>query len=684
MVRHRNYDTLLSSVRIGTLLVPNRVAKAPQDTHFVGPDGRVEARVIALYEALARGGVGLIFLASVPPIQTAPGAKQIAIWDDQFIPGLAELVRRVQAHGARIFVQLNHPGPAEGEHFGGGRAWAPSTLEEEELPSPAPHFKPVRGLSRDEIAWVEEQYVAAAVRAYQAGFDGVEVHAAHTYMLGSFLSRIWNKRDDDYGVQTVENRSRIVGNVLRGIRDRLGPEFPAGVRMNGQEWGADRALTPEEAAEIARCLEAAGAQYISVSGYGHGPVPFKYVPDYWRFPEPRDDMRPYLGRRYRQGLLAPATRAIKAVVSVPVIAVGRMTPEKAERFLRRGWADLVAMGRPLWADPGLVGKLAQGRREDVRPCTFCATCEVSPRRCRVNAALGTVDAYQLDPAPLPKTVMVVGGGPGGMEAARVAAERGHRVSLYEKQPRLGGLLPLAVTVKGTETEDILALRRYLRRQMARLGVAVHLGATADRGLVEQVRPDALIWAAGGRYQLPDIPGIDHRKVLTAEALRRRVGGLLRLVGPHLLRRLSAVYLPVGRRVVVIGGRIEGVETAEFLLKRNREVTIVDTSTDLGEGMPARLLLRLLRWFEDRQVPTYLGVRRFIRIDDYGLTLLTADGEERTLAADTIVVALPQAPVVDPGFEGAAPEVYVVGPAGDGASWLIVDAIAAGFRAGRAV
>ena len=684
MARRRTYDTLLSPVRIGTLTVPNRVAKAPQDTHFVGPDGQVEERVLALYEALAQGGVGLVFLASVPPIQTAPEAEQIAIWGDEFIPGLSEVVRRVQRHGSRIFVQLNHGGPAEVDHYPSGRAWAPSTLEVEDLPSPPPHFKPVRGLSLEEIHWVEEQYVAAAARAHQAGFDGVEVHAAHTYMLGSFLSRLWNKRDDEYGVQTVENRTRIVANVLAGIRGRLGADYPVGVRINGQEWGADGALTPAESVAIARALEAAGAQYISVSGYGHGPVPFKYVPDYWRYPEPRDDMKRYLRGPYRAGLLRPATAAIRDAVSVPVIAVGRIRPEQAEDLLRRGEADLIAMGRSLWADPDLVNKIAEGRREDVRPCTFCATCEVSPRRCRVNAALGSVDDYRLVPAPNPKRVMVVGGGPAGMEAARVAAARGHTVALFEKDRRLGGLLPLAVMVKGTETEDILALRSYLEGQMERLGVGVHRGVTVTPDVVARHRPDALIWAAGGKYRLPDIPGIDHPKVVTAEELRRRVNLPLRYLGPRLLRLLTSVFLPIGKEVVVIGGRIEGVETAEFLLKRGRRVTIVDTAEELGEGMPGRLLMRLLHWLDETRVPIHTGVREYVGIDDAGLTLVDADGTTRTIEADTIVVALPQVPDDRLDLEGVAPEVRVVGPRRDGTSWLIVDAIAAGFEAGRDV
>jgi pyruvate/2-oxoglutarate dehydrogenase complex dihydrolipoamide dehydrogenase (E3) component len=236
-------------------------------------------------------------------------------------------------------------------------------------------------------------------------------------------------------------------------------------------------------------------------------------------------------------------------------------------------------------------------------------------------------------------------------------------------------------VKGTETEDILALRSYLERQMDRLGVEVHRGVAVTPEFAARHRPDALIWAAGGKYRLPDIPGIDHRKVLTAEELRRRVNLPLRYLGPGLLRRLTSIYLPIGKRVVVIGGRIEGVETAEFLVKRGRRVTIVDTEHDLGEGMPGRLLMRLLNWLDEARVPVHTGVREYRRIDDAGLTLVDAAGAERTIEADSIVVALPQVPRDDLRLEGVAQEIRVVGPGSDGTSWLIVDAIAAGFRAG---
>lgn len=679
------FPTLLSPIQVGGINLPNRIIKAPQDTHFVGLDGHVEDRVVALYEALARGGVGLIILASVPPIAMAPEAQQIAIWDDEFIPGLAEVADAVHRYGSKIFVQLNHGGPAEVEHYPTGRAWSASTLEAPELPSPSPHFKPVRGLDRAEIADVEEAYIRAAERAHAAGFDGVEIHAAHTYLLASFLTRIWNRRDDDYGPHTAATRTRIVATIIEGIRARLGNDFAIGARINGREWGAPGALTIEEAVENARALDDLGPAYISVTGYGHGPVPFKYVPDYWRYPEPQPEMKPFIDEMERDGLLIPAAAAIKEAVRAPVVGVGRLTPERAERVLADGKADLAALGRALWADHELVNKLRAGRAEDIRPCTRCATCEVSPRRCRVNAALGSVDDYELRPADRPRRVMVIGGGPAGMEAARVAASRGHRVSLHEKDSKLGGMLPLAVMVKGTDTEDILSYLDYLCRQLGRLDVEVHLGTTVSEDLVRREAPDVVVVAVGGTYRVPEIPGISSRHVTTTRDLARRARLPLRIFGSERTRALTKLYLPFGKRVVVIGGRIEGAETAEFLIKRGRRVTIVDTADSFGDGMPARLLMRLRAWLDEKGTPIYTGVHLH-ETTNTGLRFRTAAGEERTLEADDIVVALPQGPntTLARALERVGPEVHTIGPESAERPWLIVDAVAGGFRVGSTI
>ena len=414
-------------------------------------------------------------------------------------------------------------------------------------------------------------------------------------------------------------------------------------------------------------------------------MPFKYVPDYWRYPEPQRDMEPFVGPAEREGLLLPAAGTIREAVRAPVIGVGGLTPEKAERALADGRADLVALGRALWADPDLPAKLMSGRSAEIRPCTRCATCEVSPRKCRVNAALGGVEEYVLQPAQRSRRVVVVGGGPAGMEAARVAATRGHTVTLFEKEPRLGGMLPLAVTVKGTETEDILGYLDYLERQLEILDVDVRLRVKATPDDVMRESPEVVVVAVGGTYEVPAIPGTTKASVITTPRLAKRARLPLRWLGAKRLRSLSKLYLPLGKRVVVVGARIEGVETAEFLIKRGRDVTIVDKADSFGEGMPQRLLMRLRAWLAEKGTPIHLGAE-VEEITDAGVRIRTAEDEVLMIPADDVVVAAPQGPnrTAAEMFTGVAAEVQIVGPGNTDDPWLIVDAVAGGFRVGTSI
>jgi 2,4-dienoyl-CoA reductase (NADPH2) len=270
-----------------------------------------------------------------------------------------------------------------------------------------------------------------------------------------------------------------------------------------------------------------------------------------------------------------------------------------------------------------------------------------------------------------------------MEAARVAALRGHEVALYEKEPWLGGSVPVAATIKGLEIEDLPALVRYLETQIARLGVKVHLGKEVDRALVERVGPDVLILATGGEYAVPEIPGIDSGKVVRAAALNRRLKKYLRFFGPGLLNRATKLWMPVGKRVVIIGGGIHGLQLAVFLVKRGRKVTVVDTAEEMGEGVIENYKFRLFWWLQRKGVPLLSGVR-YEKITDQGLTVTTREGERKTLPADTLLPALAMAP--DTGIikrlEGTAPEIYQIGDCGNPA--LIIDAIGDGSRIGRAI
>lgn len=675
------------------LRLRNRMVKAPQSSWFFEEDGSAGDRVVGFYEALARGGVGLSILSAITWRSDHPAGLYGALWDDRFLPGITRIVERSHAHGCPIMCQLHHSGASAMTGHGGGLPIGPSDLGPDEIPCPPPVGKPVRGLSLEEIEEDKRLYFAAAERAHAAGFDGIEVHCAHGYYLESFVSRVWNRRDDQYGCRNIENRTRLVVEIITELRRRFGPDYPIGARINGREWGANGCQTIEEAVQTAQILERAGANYISVSGYGFGPLPFRYLPDYWPYPEPEDHMKPFMDDFRGLGLLVPAAEAVKKAVKVPVIAVGRMDEVKGEAVLAQGKADLVAFGRMLWADPEFPNKVKEGRIADITRCTRCGTCEDPPagrpRRCRVNPAFGRESELAVPEnvarAEQPGKVMVVGGGPSGMEAARVAALRGHDVTLYESAPALGGKLPLACMVKGTDVEDIRSIVPYFKHQLEKLGVKLRLGTTVTADMVRAEKPDVLILGTGGLYELPAIPGVESGRVTGVNRMGRQVKLPLRIFGPELLHRLTKIFLPVGHHVVILGGRIEGLQGAAFLLKRGRTVTVLEESENIGAGIPPRYLDRLLPWLKKKNVEIISGVK-YEAIVPEGLIVTDKTGATRTVKGDTYMVLTSQSPnnsILDE-LEGrpGAPRIIRVGSANgfEGGS-LIVNAIETGRRAG---
>jgi 2,4-dienoyl-CoA reductase (NADPH2) len=302
----------------------------------------------------------------------------------------------------------------------------------------------------------------------------------------------------------------------------------------------------------------------------------------------------------------------------------------------------------------------------------------------VNAALGKEKEYEIKLAEKKKRVMVVGGGPAGMETALIAALRGHQVILYEKEPWLGGSMPLAALVKGFDREDVLGLVDYYKTQLAKLGVDTRLGKEVSRSVVEKAKPDVLIIAAGGIHDVPDLPGIDMPHVVTSRALHHQLKGYMRFIPPRLLRPLTKVWMPIGKRVVIMGGDIQGCQTAEFLVRRGRKVTIVDTVEEIGEGLlEVYVKPHLLDWLDQKGVTMLPGVT-YEAITDHGLTITTKEGVKQALEADTIVTALPLLPNSElyKSLEGSAPEVHAIGDCRE--PHLIVNAIADGSRLARAL
>lgn len=659
--------------------------------------GYVSERLKGFCEAIARGGVGLINVETTYvdyPLGIL-NLYDLRIDDDKYIPYFRELTQVTHKYGCPTFLSMAHAGIWHQIRQFDLQPVSASTLTKSELPPEmelalAPQIRAPRGLTVSEIKELVQKFARGAERAQKAGFDGVEINADSSHLLNSFLSRIWNKRQDEYGPANLESRSRFLVEIIRAIKERVGKDFPVGVLLCGAEYyGGDNATTTEESQGFARILEQAGVDAIQVRAYGYGDYYSVISPEVVFYPEPPKPLAKGLdGSRHGAGGLVPLATAIKKVVSIPVITVGRLDPKLGEKILKEGKADFIGLNRRLLADPELPNKLAEGRLDDIAPCTGCSGCMHRSRTyqlvtCRVNAALGKEREYEIKPVAKKKRVLVVGGGPAGMETARVATLRGHEVILYEREHKLGGLLPLAALVKGLEIEDLPALVRYLKGQITKLGVKIRLGKEVNLSTIEEIKPDVVILATGGIPDLPQIPGIHRRNVVSNEALHHSLKIYLRFLGPRVLRWLTRFWMPIGKRVVIMGGAIQGCELAEFLVKRGRKVTIVDTAEILGDGLAESVKRHLFRWFSKKGVVMMTGIK-WKEITDKGVTIFTKEGKEETIEADTIVPVLPFKPNTEflKTLEGKAPEVFPIGDCKE--PRLILDAIADGSRIARAI
>ncbi len=653
------YPHLLSPGRIGTLELKNRIAVSAMGVSLSEDDGTVGERIIAYHEEQARGGVGLI-VSGVTGVAWPVGAvamQQTAISDDRFIPGLKVMCDRVHAAGAKIAAQLHHGGLVAGYSFQryGHPLWAPAIPKQvkgnfadfflmEELAGMAGMKPPqVKVLDQEDIDLAVAQFAQGARRAAEAGFDGVEIHAAHGYLLSSFISPGSNTRTDGYG-GSREARMRLPLEVIAAIRREVGRDYPVWIKLDSREIGKDGGLTIEDAIAHARMAEAAGADAI-VASCAHNPAVGKLH---------SESNIPHV-----ENWNLPAAAQIKAALSIPVFGLGRIELDSAEAALARGEVDFIAMGRKLLADPALPAKVAAGKAETVRPCVYCYTCVSAiymgePARCAVNADLGR--EYLRKQAASSKHVVVIGGGPGGMDATRRLRAAGHRVTLIERAPRLGGTVRFA----GLAYEPNERLLHWLVREVEASGADIRLSTEATPALLSGLRPDQVIVATGAVRGMPDIPGNDlphvfsgddMRKLMFGESsddLKRKTSLFTRIATKlgavtgatanlDLVRKATHAWMPLGDRVVIIGGELVGIELAEFLLERGRTVTVIEEAPRLGKGLTLVRRMRILSELAEHGVELCGGAQD-IAITPEAVRFTDQSGTARSVPADTVIVA----------------------------------------------
>lgn len=600
------YELLKKPLELGQLILSNRLAMTAMGVNLGAPEGGVTDDLIAFYEARARGGVGLI-ITEVTRVDGGAGISdpgQMAAYRPGDIPGLQRLTDVVHRRDTRLFVQLQHPGRLASSWLTKAQPVAPSALA-----SPLGGEMP-RALSLAECREMVERFINAAHIAQMAGADGVELHAAHGYLINQFLSPAMNLRDDEYG-GSFENRMRFVVEILQGIRQNCGGNFPVSVRVNAQEMlpgGIDQA----EAARIATALEQAGADLINVSCYSEACI------------EPGT---------YAQGWKKHLARGIKEVVNIPVLSVCNIKePGPGEALLEEGVCDLVGLGRALLADPDWPRKAFTGREDEIRTCIGCLECfaeicRLKRVRCAVNPLAGREREYAC-PAinGAGRTVVVVGAGPAGIQAALTLKNRGFSPLLLDENDSPGGALNTAD--KGYGKEKITRLVKALHTQLERAGVELRLGERVTVTDIETLKPDAVFLACGAKPLLPSVPGVLGRKVVSAESV---------LLGEN---------APQGR-VIVIGSGMTGLETAETLAMKGCAVSLVEMQESLGHGVYPTILSDIMERVLPLGTQVLLGHRLIDIKEKEGeeevekkvRLLRLSDGERVSLSADWVILAV---------------------------------------------
>ena len=654
---NEQYPRLFSPVSIGGVELRNRVVMAAMGMSQ-SDNGFVNQAVLNHYAARAEGGVGAI-VVEVTCVDAPLGLNtkgMLVIDDDKYIPGMTRLAEVIHKGGAKAFLQISHTGRGARRAVTGEQPVGPSAV-------PMPYSfmmglgnETPRALTVEEIHAIEEKYAQAALRAKKAGFDGVELHSVGYYLGQQFLSTTANVRTDEYG-GSRENRVRFHLNIIRRIRELCGDDFAVIVKVSVIEMGRDGGISLADGVYFCKRFQQAGVDALEIlAGKWSGEAGKNEKPES-AYP---DCMAVALCSLMKAGIfLATGKKA-----TVPLIGGGRaQNPVAAEKALKKGRCEMIFIGHGLLVQPDLVNLIEQGREDEIRPCIGCGHCidhqlqHGGKAICSGNAVLARGDNdYTIPPASTKKRVVVVGGGVAGVEAARIAAIRGHEVDLYEKEKEIGGQMNVACVPPFKQHLGLL--KPWLERQLELTGVNVRLGREVTREEILALAPDAVVCATGVKPAHPPIPGV----ALTVNAKRILEGE------------------KTGRRVVIVGGGSVGCETAELLATQGKTVTVVELRDALAENTGKTAQTILLGHLKARGVTMLTGCR-VEQITEKGVTCTMKNGGMRLLAADTVVLAVGDVPDASlyESLKDDGIELYNIGDANGGG--IIPNAVYEGYTVG---
>ena len=659
------YPLLASPASIGNLKLRNRMIMAAMGSNFASEDGHTTEQLTAYYEKRAQGGIGLIILET-SAITWPAGASMpnmIGFSKDEFIPSLKSLTQRIHQHGSKIAAQLNHSGKIAQEDVIAGRPIPVPSIPKSEpsdmfglltqdeimnfIKAGGPDGKGPRyhELSADEIQQEVQHFVDAAKRAKAANFDAIEIHAGHGYLISSFLSPAINKRTDEYG-GTPEKRAKLLVDIISQIKNQL-KDFPVLVRLDANEYRIENGITPNDFLITASMAQDAGADAIDVSAYGNTSkgIAFTEAP-----------------LVHEPGGFLNFVKMAKKELTIPIIAVGRIELDVAEKGLKNNEFDFLAMGRKILADPDLPNKIILGQEQLVRPCIYCYVCVSQifinkPMMCAVNSQLGNEYRNEniIHSTANQKRILVIGAGPSGMESARLLAMQGHHVEIWEKDKDIGG----TVRVAALAYEPNGRLINYLKNSLDELNVTIKLRTLATSKSVQDFNPDHVIVAVGANRNAPSIKGKNNRNVFDGEELRGLLFGsdaqaikklsliqqLILKVGraTQLLRNISAlrflskIWMPIAKNIVVIGGDLVGLELAEFLVERGRTVTVLEPSGSLGPNLSIVRRSRVVHMLKEHKVDLLTNVT--IKEIDGQEVIFDHEEAQKSLQADQVIIAL---------------------------------------------